>query len=109
MGEEKKRKKDELDEFWDIDSLIPPKRAPRYAHDTEAVEITSEKSATAQKSSFGVLWYDKKEKAPRKEPLYDSITQGKPRSFALRDQKGRFAPCRLCGMDRPVVGRCACL
>ena len=47
MGEEKKRKKDELDEFWDIDSLIPPKRAPRYAHDTEAVEITSEKSATA--------------------------------------------------------------
>ena len=41
-GDEKKRKKDELDRFWEIDSLIPPRRAPHYPHDTEAVEIESE-------------------------------------------------------------------
>lgn len=52
-GEEQKRKKDELDAFWDIDALIPPKRAPRYVHDTEAVEITSEKSATSAKTPVG--------------------------------------------------------
>ena len=40
-GDEKKRKKDELDSFWEIDALIPPRRAPHYPHDTEAVEIES--------------------------------------------------------------------
>lgn len=51
QNDEKKRKKDELDAFWEIDALIPPKRAPHYAHDTEAVEITSEKKIPVAKSS----------------------------------------------------------
>ncbi len=48
--EEKKRKKDELDRFWEIDSLIPPRRAPHYPHDTEAVEIESEAPKTVKKA-----------------------------------------------------------
>ena len=47
--EEKKRKKDELDRFWEIDSLIPPRRAPHYPHDTEAVEIESEAPKRSKK------------------------------------------------------------
>jgi len=41
-SEEQKRKKEELDRFWEIDALIPPRRAPRYPHDVEAVEIEAE-------------------------------------------------------------------
>jgi len=37
--DEKKQRNDELDRFWEIDDLIPKKRAPHYPHDTEAVEI----------------------------------------------------------------------
>ncbi len=32
----------ERDAFWDIDALIPPRRAPHYKADTEAVEISLE-------------------------------------------------------------------
>ena len=43
MDERKMRKKrEEMDDFWDIDALIPPRRAPQYAHDTEATEIVLE-------------------------------------------------------------------
>jgi len=38
--DEKKRRAEEMDRFWEIDALIPPKKAPRYPSDTEAVEIT---------------------------------------------------------------------
>ena len=43
--EEKKKKAEELDRFWDIDTLIPPKRAPHYASDTETAEIVVEAPA----------------------------------------------------------------
>ena len=39
---EKSKRREELDDFWDIDALIPPRRAPQYAHDTETTEITLE-------------------------------------------------------------------
>lgn len=37
---DRKRRDEELDKFWEIDDLIPRRQAPRYAADTEAVEIT---------------------------------------------------------------------
>ena len=43
MKEQDRRKRDaEMEDFWDIDALIPPRRAAHYAHDTEAVEIAFE-------------------------------------------------------------------
>ncbi|MBR3893972.1 MAG: TerB N-terminal domain-containing protein [Clostridia bacterium] len=38
--DEKKKRAEDVDRFWDIDALIPPKRAPRYPSDTDPVEIT---------------------------------------------------------------------
>ncbi len=38
--DEKKKRAEEMDRFWDIDALIPPKKAPRYPSDTETTEIT---------------------------------------------------------------------
>lgn len=38
--DEKKKRAEEIDRFWDIDALIPPKRAPYYPTDTTATEIT---------------------------------------------------------------------
>ena len=46
--EEKKKRTEELDRFWDIDTLIPPKRAPRYAHNTDTVEIVSDDPARTE-------------------------------------------------------------
>ena len=37
--DEQKRRDEELDRFWDIDALIPQKRAVHYAADTETTEI----------------------------------------------------------------------
>ncbi len=43
MEEKNSRQRDaEMDDFWDIDALMPPRRAAHYAHDTEAVEILLE-------------------------------------------------------------------
>lgn len=43
MKEQDRRKRDaEMDDFWDIDALIPPRRATHYARDTEAVEVSFE-------------------------------------------------------------------
>lgn len=39
---DRKMREEELDRFWDIDALIPPRRAAHYRSDTEAVEIHSE-------------------------------------------------------------------
>lgn len=54
--DEKKQRKDELDRFWEIDDLIPKKRAPHYPHNTEAVEIelpspTQPRDGAAQRES----------------------------------------------------------
>lgn len=47
--DEQKRRDEELDRFWDIDALIPQKRAVHYAADTEATEIVVDAPAdTAQ-------------------------------------------------------------
>ena len=35
---EKKKRDAELDEFWDIDALIPKRRAPHYAANTETLK-----------------------------------------------------------------------
>lgn len=40
--DEQKARDEELDRFWDIDALIPKKRAVHYAKDTEATEIVLE-------------------------------------------------------------------
>ncbi len=37
--DEQKKRDEELDRFWDIDALIPQKRAVHYAKDTETTEI----------------------------------------------------------------------
>ncbi len=43
MSEQKKNPRDaELDAFWDIDALIPSKKAPHMPHDTTATEIILE-------------------------------------------------------------------
>lgn len=39
---EKKKRDAELDEFWDIDALIPKRRAPHYTANTETAEIELE-------------------------------------------------------------------
>ncbi len=39
--DEQRRRDEELDRFWDIDALIPPKRMAHYAADTKATEILS--------------------------------------------------------------------
>ena len=39
MDEEKKRRDAELDAFWDVDALIPPRRAPHYVSNTDTAEI----------------------------------------------------------------------
>ncbi|MBQ9773272.1 MAG: TerB N-terminal domain-containing protein [Clostridia bacterium] len=38
-NENRTSRADELDEFWDIDALIPPRRAVQYARDTDTAEI----------------------------------------------------------------------
>ena len=40
MSEEKKKRSEELDRFWEIDELIPRRRAVHHAANTEATEIT---------------------------------------------------------------------
>lgn len=43
MEREERRKHDEaMDDFWDIDALIPPRRAQHYAHNTDTAEIVLE-------------------------------------------------------------------
>lgn len=39
---EQKKRDEELDRFWDIDALLPPRRVAQYATDTEATEIVLE-------------------------------------------------------------------
>ena len=50
MSDEKKRREAELDAFWDIDALIPPKRAPHFVGNTETAEIVLEPFETTQNS-----------------------------------------------------------
>ena len=50
--DEKKKREEELDRFWDIDALIPKKRVPHMPADTETAEIVLEpKSATVSPSN----------------------------------------------------------
>ncbi len=42
----------ELDRFWDIDSLIPARRAPIYPSNTETTELIVEASAQVSKTSM---------------------------------------------------------
>lgn len=46
--EEQRKKAEELDRFWEIDTLIPPKRAPHYAADTETTEIELDPPSSQQ-------------------------------------------------------------
>lgn len=46
--DELERRNQELDRFWDIDALIPGKRAIHYAKDTETTEIVIEPPATRE-------------------------------------------------------------
>ena len=41
----------ELDRFWDVDDLIPARRAPIYSSNTETAEITLEPVAKVQKAT----------------------------------------------------------
>ena len=52
MGEnEKKSREAELDRFWDIDALLPKKRAVHYVADTEAVDVVIEPTPSGNTSS----------------------------------------------------------
>ncbi len=44
--DEKRRREAELDAFWDIDALIPKKRAAQYSTDTSAAELVLEPPVT---------------------------------------------------------------
>ncbi len=48
---ENKKREAELDAFWDIDALIPAKRAPHYASDTTTTEIVLDAPSAPVKPS----------------------------------------------------------
>ena len=48
MRDEKKKRNEELDSFWDIDELIPRRRAVHHAANTEAAEIIVPPPASQQ-------------------------------------------------------------
>lgn len=70
---EKKKRDEELDAFWDIDALIPKRRAPHYAADTETAEIVLEVPAS-ERSAHEETVSRQGEKAipPRTEPIASS-------------------------------------
>ncbi len=64
MRDEKKEKRaSELDDFWNIDALIPQRHAPHYPHDTEATEIEIG-APTSQNAPRGEALPQKKEGGP---------------------------------------------
>ncbi len=65
MRDEKSEKRaSELDDFWDIDALIPRRHAPHYAHDTEATEIVID-APDSQNTPPRESIPPKKEEAPK--------------------------------------------
>jgi len=70
---DKKKRDEELDSFWDIDALIPKRRAPHYAADTETAEIVLEVPAS-ERSEHEKTESRHGERAipPRTEPIVSS-------------------------------------
>lgn len=70
--EERRRRDEELDRFWDIDALIPRKRAAHYVADTETteIELTEIPSKTAETMQKPV---------PRSIPIPKEDDRPKPR------------------------------
>lgn len=77
-----KKRDEELDAFWDIDALIPKRRAPHYAADTEAAEIVLEPLASERSTSD--------ESAPKKG--VESIPPRDASEVAPDMVKRRFIP-----------------
>ncbi len=81
--DQRRKREEEIDRFWDIDALIPPRRAPIYAHDTEAAEIVLEpprkndETAATQKNPEPERHYippyseEKLRSAPEPDELYN--------------------------------------
>lgn len=77
-----KKRDEELDRFWEIDELIPKKKMPRYAADTEAVEITvappqnqpTERSASAPRPHF-IPPHTADEQSRRPAPLLEYVPE----------------------------------
>ena len=58
-------RQDEMDRFWDIDALMPIRRAPHYAADTEATEIVLEPKKGESPTSKSSAIPPKKEEPER--------------------------------------------
>ena len=70
---DKKKRDEELDSFWDIDALIPKRRAPHYAADTETAEIVLEVPASEQSAhEETVSRQGERAIPPRTEPVTSS-------------------------------------
>lgn len=69
--DERKRRDEELDRFWDIDALIPPKRAAHYTADTETAEIVLEQPTKGTDENGGT-------EAPRSIPIPKNEDAPKP-------------------------------
>jgi len=80
--DEKKRRDEELDKFWDIDALIPKKRAPHYAANTETAEIVLDPTPSARSEGSGRV--RSTETIPPREES--------PRPVSAEGGKRRFIP-----------------
>ena len=71
MSEKENKSRDaELDRFWDIDALLPKKRATHYAADTEAVDVVIEPIPQSTVTDA---------EKPRTLPIPKSTDSAKPR------------------------------
>lgn len=78
------RKNTEMDDFWDIDALLPPRRAAHYPHDTEAVEVSFDAPAEKQAEGKRVAIPPKREEPERHfiPPHTPKELEGAPRPDA---------------------------
>ncbi len=70
--EEKKRREAELDAFWDIDALIPKKRAAQYPADTSAAELVLEPPAAMSGQTEDVSGSPCETSVAKREPILPS-------------------------------------
>jgi len=63
---DKRKRQDELDRFWEIDDLLPKRRAPHYPSDTEATEI--ELPRVTKKPNASATPTQKEPIPPREQP-----------------------------------------
>ena len=67
---EKKQREAELDRFWDIDALLPKKRAVQYTADTDAVDVVIEPIMDGTPSRKGAKTESVPSEADRPKPRF---------------------------------------